>query len=224
MSVSMSIIGLLVYLHILLMVFWLGTDLGVFFAGLRFMDPTRSITERRAVLDLGMVIDRFPRVCYIMMFPVGLQLTYSLGIMPSLSAGTIALAWAIGSVWLLIAFLGMSQHDRPVARVWHRIEQIFRLTAILVFSSVAIGIWVNRIVAPGWLAGKFLGYAGISFAAFLLERAFRPVATTFGEIAQDGSSAEREAILRNQMVLTYVWVLVIYAGVLVCGFLGAVKP
>lgn len=220
----MSTVGLLIYIHILLMVFWIGTDIGVFIAGLRFMDPKRSIIERSALLNLGMVIDRYPRVCYISIFPVGLQLARSLGIMPSLSARVVELGWILGAVWLAIAILGMAQHGRPSARIWHGIERMFRITAILVFSAVAVGIWQSRIAAPGWLAGKFMGYAGISIVALLLEKAFTPVAATFGEIAREGSTVERETVLRGQMIRTYIWVLAIYAGVLVCGFLGTVKP
>ena len=220
----MSTIALLVYVHLLLMVFWIGTDIGVFIAGLRFMDSRRPVAERAAVIDLGMVIDRYPRVCYVAIFPVGLQLAHSLGVMPALSARWVALGWGLGGIWLVAVIAAMTQHGRPAARRWQRVERVFQVAAILVFGGLAAAVWLGRLEAPGWLAGKFLAYAAISVAAILLERAFGPVAATFGEIATVGSTAEREAALRAQMVRSYAWVLAIYAGVLVCGFLGTVKP
>lgn len=220
----MSPVALLVYAHVLLMVFWLGTDIGVFIAGLRFMDPKRPLAERTAVINLGMVIDRYPRICYVAIFPVGLQLVYLLGIMPSLSARAVMLGWALGAVWLAVVIAGMVLHGRPTARLWQRIERAFQIGAVLTFSTLAAAIWLDHISAPGWLAGKFLGYGAISAAAILLDRAFRPVAATFGEIVSDGSTDAREAALRSQMIHSYAWVLVIYAGVLLCGFLGTVKP
>ncbi len=220
----MSTVALLVYVHLLLMVFWIGADIGVFIAGLRFMDPKRPVAERAAVIDLGMVIDRYPRVCYVAIFPVGLQLAHALGVMPALSTPLVALGWALGAVWLVVVIAAMTQHGRPTARRWQRLERVFQIAAILVFGALAAAAWLGLLEAPGWLAGKFLGYAVISVAAILLERAFGPVAATFGEIVSAGSTAAREAALRAQMVRSYAWVLVIYAGVLVCGFLGTVKP
>ncbi len=220
----MSTIALLVYVHVLLMVFWIGTDIGVFIAGLRFMDPKRPIAERAAVIDLGMVIDRYPRVCYVAIFPVGLQLAHSLGVMPALTARWVALGWVLGALWLLTVIAAMLKHGTAAALRWQRLERGFRIAAILVFGALAVAVWLGRLQAPGWLAGKFLGYAAISVAAMLLERAFGPVAATFGEIASAGSTAARETALRAQMIRSYAWVLAIYAGVLVCGFLGTVKP
>ncbi len=214
----------LAYLHILLMVFWIGTDIGVFIAGLRFMDSKRSLAERAAVIDLGMVIDRFPRICFVAILPVGLQLCYSLRLMPALSARLLTLAWITCAVWLTTVVAVMVMHGKPMARRCQRIERGFHVLAVLVFTSLAAAVWFERIEAPAWLAGKFLAYAGICLSAILLERAFGPVVAIFASISTNGSTAEREAALRAHMVRTYVWVLAIYAGVLICGYLGTVKP
>ena len=220
----MPSIPTLLYLHILLMVFWIGADIGVFIAGLRFMDPRRSLAERTAVIELGMVIDRYPRICFVAILPVGLQLVYSLGLMPALSLRLLELAWALSAVWTTAVVASMMLHGRPAARRWQRIELAFQAAAVLVFASLAAAAWLGRVAAPGWLAGKFLGYAAICLSAILLERAFGPVATTFAALVAEGSTPERESRLRRHMIATYVWVLAIYAAVLICGFLGTVKP
>ena len=220
----MSLMSLLVYLHILLMVFWIGTDIGVFIAGRRFMDANRPLAERAAVLDLGMVIDRFPRICYVAIVPVGLQLVYLMGLMPVLSPRFVAIAWIVSAAWMAVVIMVMVQHGKPGARVWQRLERAFQVLALVVFAGLAVAVLFGRLEAPSWLAGKFLGYAGICLAAILLERAFGPVAGTFSAIARDGSTPDLESKLRGQMGWTYVWVIAIYAGVLVCGFLGTVKP
>lgn len=206
------------------MVFWIGADIGVFIAGLRFMDPRRSLAERSAVIELGMVIDRYPRICFVAILPVGLQLVYSLGLMPALSLRLLELAWVLSAVWTTAVIASMALHGRPAARRWQRLELAFQAAAVLVFASLAAAAWLGRVAAPGWLAGKFLGYAVICLAAILLERAFGPVATTFAALVAEGSTPERESRLRSHMIATYVWVLAIYAAVLICGFLGTAKP
>ena len=214
----------LVYLHVLLMVFWLGTDLGVFIAGLRFMDPRRSLEERAAVINLGMVIDRYPRICFVAILPVGLQIAYLQGLVPALSAELLILAWALSAVWMIAVIATLSLHAKPAARPWRILERWFRIVGFLGFTGLGIAGWTQHLSVPGWLAGKLIGFGAICLCALLLERAFAPVAVTFATILTQGSAPERESALRGHMIWTYVWVLGIYAAVLLCGFLGTVKP
>jgi hypothetical protein len=214
----------LVYLHILLMVFWIGADIGVFIAGLRFMDPKRSLEERTAVINLGMVIDRYPRICFVAMLPVGLQIGYSLGLMPFLSPRLLVLAWILGAAWMATVIAAMVLHGKPGARRWQALDRIFRIAGFVVLTAIGVAGWTHRISLPAWLAGKVVGYGAICLFAILLERAFGPVGAAFASIVAEGSAPEREATLRHHMIWTYIWVVAIYAAVLTCGFLGTVKP
>jgi hypothetical protein len=214
----------LVYLHVLLMVFWLGTDIGVFIAGLRFMDPKRPLEERAAVIQLGMVIDRYPRICFVAILPVGVQIAYLRGLVPALSVELLILIWALSAVWMTAVVVGMRLHGSPAARPWQLLERWFRIVGFLGFTGLGIAGWTRDLIVPGWLAGKLVGFGAICLCALLLERAFAPVAAIFAAILTQGSTPERESALRMHMIWTYVWVLGIYAAVLVCGFLGTVKP
>lgn len=220
----MHVVSTLVYLHVLLMVFWLGTDIGVFIAGLHFMDPRRSLEERAAVIQLGMVIDRYPRICFVAILPVGLQIAYLRGLVPALSVEALVLTWALSAVWMTAVVASMRLHGKPAARPWQILQRWFRIVGFLVFTGLGIAGWTGDLIVPGWLAGKLIGFGAICLCALLLERAFAPVAVTFASILAQGSTPERESALRTHMIWTYVWVLGIYAAVLVCGFLGTVKP
>jgi hypothetical protein len=220
----MPVTSTLVYVHVLLMVFWLGTDIGVFIAGLRFMDSKRSLEERTAVINLGMVIDRYPRICFVAILPVGLQIAYLRGLVPALSAEILILAWALSAVWMVAVIAAMRLHGKPGARPSQILERWFRIAGFLGFTGLGIAGWTHNLILPGWLAGKFVGFGAICLCALLLERAFAPVASTFASVLSQGSTPERESVLRGHMMWTYVWVLGIYAAVLVCGFLGTVKP
>jgi len=220
----MRMVSTLVYLHILLMVFWLGTDIGVFIAGLRFMDSKRSLEERAAVINLGMVIDRYPRICFVAILPVGMQIVYSLGLVPALSLEIGLLVWAFSAVWMTAVVATLVLHGKPGAGPWRAVERWFRILGFVIPTGLGIAGAMQHPMMPGWLAGKLIGYGAICLFALLLERAFAPVPVTFASIRTEGSAPARESALRRQMVRTYVWVLAIYAAVLVCGFLGTVKP
>jgi hypothetical protein len=211
----MSGVASLVYVHILLMVFWLGTDIGVFVAGLRFMDARRPLAERAAVINLGMVIDRYPRICFVLMLPVGLQIAFLLRLLP-ISAAYLGLVWAVSAVWLCCVIAGMILAGTARVHAWQRVEK-----GILLGAAIA---WAGTILLPGWLAAKLALYGAMCLFALLLDRSFGPVFIAFGAISTDGSTPEREAALRRPMIRTYVWVLAIYAAVLVSGFLGTVRP
>ena len=156
----MQMTSTLVYLHVLLMVFWLGTDIGVFIAGLRFMDPKRSLEERAAVINLGMVIDRYPRICFVAILPVGLQIAYLRGIVPALSAQVLILAWALAVVWMTAVIVTMRLHGKAAARPWQALERWFRIVGFLGFTGLGIAGWTQNLILPGWLAGKLVGYRG----------------------------------------------------------------
>lgn len=216
-------ISLLVYAHILLMVFWLGTDIGVFIAGLRFMDPKRTLAERAAVISLGMVIDRFPRICFVAILPVGLQIAYGLGFLP-LSARIMVGVWIFSAAWLGSVIAGMVLMGTPGGQRWTRVQHAFLAVSAVLLPSAAIASWTDRISMPGWLSAKFAAYGAMCVFALLLDRSFAPVFVAFGAISSQGSTPEREAALRAPMLRTYVWVLAIYAAVLVSGFLGTARP
>jgi hypothetical protein len=219
----MSSVAILVYIHILLMVFWLGTDIGVFVAGLRFMDPKRTMAERAAVINLGMVIDRYPRICFVAIVPVGLQIAFTLGLVP-LSAGSMTLVWISSAVWLCSVIAGMILAGTPRARPWLWVQKGFLAVSAAGFMSAGVAGWTGSISMPGWLSAKFAAYGAMCVFALLLDRSFGPVFAAFGALSAAGSTPEREAALRGPMIRTYVWVLAIYAAVLVSGFYGTVKP
>jgi hypothetical protein len=219
----MAWLPVLAYVHILLMVFWIGTDVGVFLAGLRFMNPTLSLEHRTAVINLGMVIDRIPRVCFVATLPVGLQLQATAGVL-ALNPALLTGAWVLSALWMAAVIAGMRLAGTPRARPWHRIERFFQIACLIGLTLAGIGGLSERLAIPGWLSGKLIAYGAICGFVILLERAFASVIGSFAAITTNGSTPEREASLREGMSWTYVWVLAIYLAVLVSGYLGTVKP
>ena len=75
------IYSLMVLVHILLLVFWVGTDVGVFLAAKVSERTDLSIETRSTVLSVGMVLDRLPRSALVLIIPSGLFLASYSGLM-----------------------------------------------------------------------------------------------------------------------------------------------
>ena len=67
----MNAYAALVTLHVLLLVFWLGTDMGVFFGSFRLRDPRLSVDARLAIARLTSLLDMGPRTGVILSVPTG---------------------------------------------------------------------------------------------------------------------------------------------------------
>src|SRR6266700_3299348 len=98
-----TVYNLLLFAHVLLFVYWLGSDIGVFY-GVRFvLNPNLSLETRRTVMALVHWIDAFPRICLVLMIPVGISLALQLELLTvPVGARTplLAAVWAIGLAWL----------------------------------------------------------------------------------------------------------------------------
>src|SRR5277367_2893867 len=90
---------ILVYVHILLFVYWLGGDLGVFAAAGYVADRKLSLEERFRFLHLLMVCDMGPRTALILMPLFGFEMARILGLIP-ISPAVTGVIWLFGLAWL----------------------------------------------------------------------------------------------------------------------------
>ena len=62
------------YLHILMFVFWVGTDMGVFLSCKKSTDPKLSIDARFLLLHMALRIELLPRTMWKAALPFGVTL------------------------------------------------------------------------------------------------------------------------------------------------------
>lgn len=216
--------GILIFVHILLLVFWLGTDIGVFVLGKFAQNPAYQVEQRLLLLKVGLILDMFPRVCMVLMIPTGYQMAVNLGAIDPgqyVSEGV----WGFSIIWLAVVLTGMARQDQPVGVTAKRIEKmiLYILLVLLVWAGLASLINGAPIATP-WLAAKIMMYAMIIISVLLLEKVFFPAVAGFARLEQEGSSPELEQQIRGGMDKTYVWVLAIYAMVVVSAYFGVLKP
>ncbi|MEV6300024.1 hypothetical protein AB0M02_11540 [Actinoplanes sp. NPDC051861] len=221
------------YLHIVLMVFWLGGDLGVFYSSRYVIDPALAPAARLTALKIMSGLDLGPKICLILFLPSGLTLI-SLDAHGGSVFGIDLLPWwlllpvwlgAFGWLWLMY-----TDHHEPgrhplVRRAdWTiRIAVVAGMAATGVYTLVAaepFGVDTN----PKWLGGKVLLYALAIAAGLGIRRTLRPFGAAFATVMAGGADGETERVLKSSVngCLPYVWA--IWTSVLLAGLLGVAKP
>ena len=216
--------AVLLFVHILSLVFWLGTDIGVFVLGKFAQNPVYAVNQRLLLLKVALILDMFPRVFMVLALPTGFQLATLLGAVPN-DQGLILLVWAFSAVWLAVVLTGLLQNDRPIGRAAKKAERLIHVVLLVVLSWASISSLLGTgPIALTWVAVKLQIYALLFVVVPLLEKAFLPAVTGFMRLETHGSSPELEHQIGSGMDRTYVWVLTIYFLVLSASFVGVAKP
>ncbi len=214
--------SLLIFFHILLLVFWLGTDLGVFLGAKVTERTDLSVETRVTVLKLAMVLDRMPRTALTLILPSGLTLASQLGLV-ELSSVVLTAVWAAGLLWALILWVGFLNPETPLEQRVMLFNFGANALLALFVSGVAIGMLLGD-STPTWLALKVLSVGLIFVAGVVLDILFKPAVEAFLGIVTEGATDERNAAYSKAIGPVYWAVLAIYALVLAAAWLGIDKP
>ena len=129
--------GIWVFVHVMLLVYWLGADLGVLLLAQAAKRADLSFGERAFALKMAITIDLTPRLCFALMLPVGLHVTASGGFAP-IPASLLAAAWAIALGWILLLFAIGRNEGKPAAEAYGRINLGLQAVLMLVVGAVAL--------------------------------------------------------------------------------------
>ena len=210
-----------VYFHLLLFVFWLGTDLGVFLAAKISERGELSVETRSTVLGLGMVLDRLPRSALALIIPSGVELACLSGQL-EVSFTVRLTIWAIALVWLAILWSGFLN---PQTKTEERAMLFnFAMNAILALLVSGVGVYLLYLgEAAAWLAIKITIVGLVFVCGVLLDAMFKPAVEAFVEITTTGATEELNARYSKAIGPVYIIVLAIYAFVLIAAWLGVSK-
>lgn len=213
------------FLHVLLLVFWLGTDVGVLLGGLVSKNSALSNETRATVLGVGMKLDMFPRTAMTLMLPTGMQLGLALGILRISTAAQIAV-WVFALVWLAITWVRYLNESNPTGVLCAKLSIFIDAIVLVACLWIALASFGSDegIVRTDWLATKVLLFGVIAAVVIALEFLFLPGVLAFQQIMTDGSTESREATFSKSMNVTIISVLVIYVLVLLSAWVGISKP
>jgi hypothetical protein len=212
------------YAHILLFVYWLGADLGVFHAARYVSRSDLPLQERLRFLELLLKIDMAPRTALVSIIPVGFTLAAQAGLAP-FAAGWLPAIWLASIAWLgLTWFLHLNpRHARAAALV--RFDQFVRIGVVVAFVTTGtLTLAGHGPLLTGWLGAKFVLFGGVIVAGLLLRLTIREWVRGFAELrTPDGVDAGNARVLAAA-ARARIYAYVLWALVAAIAFLGVVKP
>ncbi len=210
-----------IFVHIILFVFWLGADLGVFLLTKKATDPSLDIGQRDICMEMANIIDLTPRLAFTLMFPVGLMLvpTYGITVPPVILATVwgIALIWFAMTVWLMKAKDPKVQAMLGTGFRWWQWVLTVGLGGLGLYALIT-----DQIFPPDWLALKVLLFGVIALLANSLMWFYGPAVPAYQAIRTEGSTPERESQFKGAVDRTLIAVGTLYFTLAVMAFLGTV--
>ncbi|MEM9289462.1 MAG: hypothetical protein AAGA36_14090 [Pseudomonadota bacterium] len=215
----LSAISWLTLAHVVLFVFWLGADLGVYYTAKYVARPDLEKPERLRFLELLMKLDMFPRSSLILMLPVGFSLAGASG-WANLPTWGLALIWAIALGWFVLMWtvhkqpqnLGLKKLDLAVR--WAVIAGLVGLAAV----SFVTGDWTGQV----WLALKLVLFAVVIALGLLLRGSVALWVQGFGKLDTEPDAGNALVAKGHKSATKFAHTL--WLCLILMAFLGIAKP
>lgn len=101
------------YLHVIMFVYWLGADLGVFTLALAIRNPNYTVEQRLLLMRMSLLIDMTPRAAMALVAPIGLVLAESLGLL-SVPNWLNAIIWVVAIGWIVAEIVAFRHMGTPL--------------------------------------------------------------------------------------------------------------
>ena len=209
------------FAHLLLFVFWLGADVGVWLSMWFVRDARLPYATRVTIVRLAFYIDLAPRFSFALMLPVGLELAMGAGLLPDRTAVRGG-GWALGLAWCALHLTTLLRKGSPLAAGLRRANVAFE--AVMGVGLVGAGLLaLGAAQWPAWFATKLLLFGAIFLVVLGIDTRFQPFTMLLAS-GPAGPTPEREAQIRRATDQTLAWALLLYALILAIAWLGKLKP
>lgn len=211
------VIGLATLLHILIFVYWLGGDLGVFYSSTILTDTKTSPQGRVIAAKVLAQVDMAPRTAMILTLPTGLTLASVAGYL-SLPLAILIGAWGLGVAWLALAWTIHLRH-LPPSSLWRKADLGIRWVLILMLLGFAASG-----LLPLFISLKLAILAVTVVMGLLIRRALAPFGAAFGTMIATGPTPQTDHIIAKCLNQSRPAVVCIWVLLLIAAFVGIAKP
>ena len=211
------------FLHLLLFVYWLGGDAGVFYSSKFVINEKLSRDARMTAAKIFADLDMIPRYCMALMLTIGGILAELIGIThPTWEMAAIVL---LGPVWVAMVHLVHARQGTEAGATLAKVDIWFRWIVIgSIIASVVHSHATGRLAGLEWFSAKLLLFAFLVFCGLMIRRNLPPFVQGFRTMATTGPTPESDRLMRDALAKCQPYVLAIWAGILVSALLGILKP
>jgi hypothetical protein len=211
------------YAHLLLFVFWLGADLGVYLCSRAVVAPGLAPDQRLRTAGLMAAIDLAPRISASLMLTVGGILTEYVGLgHPAWQMAGIVL---LGPAWLTLVLVGYLRDGTALGDTVARLDLAFRgVLVVAVPLSVAWSWTTGRLEPAPYVAGKLLIFAALMALGLALRWRLRPFTQGLRDLAAGRAGPGTGAAMAASHAATRPLVLAIWLGLMAAALLGIAQP
>jgi hypothetical protein len=211
------LLALFTLLHILVFVYWLGGDLGVFYSSTILTDTKANPQGRIAAAKVLAQVDMAPRTAMILTLPTGLSVAAVKGWvqMPALA---LVAVWLFALVWLALAWIVHIKH-LPAGSAIRKLDLAIRwamIGGLCAYASLG-GV-------PLFMAIKLVIVAITIGLGLWIRKALSPFGPAFMDMVTSGPTSETDAIIARSLNQSRPAVISIWILLLAAAFLGLDQP
>jgi hypothetical protein len=215
--------SLVLFMHQLLFVYWLGPDIGISIWSRKAANPDAGVEQRITAGKMMTTIDIVPRICLSLMLTVGGILSEYVGVTHPLwqMIGIVLL----GPVWLTLTLMIYLRQGTEFGTTLERLDGWLRwILVISIVGSTGFSWLTGRLADTPWLAGKLLLLAVIILLGLIMRARFRGFYAGLARLESEGVSDEINA----QMVASHKrgrpFGHAIWLAMLAAALLGVAQP
>jgi hypothetical protein len=222
--VDIEPLRLMAFLHVLLFVYWLGADLGVFLCSARLTRDDLSLDERLRTREIGVALDMAPRTALPLMIPVGFTLAVPYG--GPIAGGWLAALWLFTLAWVALVWTVHHRKNEPIGARLQRIDLGIRYVLMVAMAAFGAACLVTGApIADKWLATKITLFGVIILNGVWLRRIGGRWQAAFDKVRAGGEARlAGERMIKANRAVARVAALLIWFLVAAMAFLGVVKP
>lgn len=217
LEIKMVFSGML-FIHLMLFVYWLGGDLGTFYASFHATRSNVPLAGRATAFRIMMGLDLVPRICMPLMFPVGLSLAAGEGWL-TVSGESAVAVWLLGLAWMGVAVGAHLVHQGGWARLVRRIDFWLRVGFMVTaaISGIAVVLMESGLT---WLGCKMMIFASTVFCGLMVRRSMTPVLAAIQRTMGGTAETADVVAIAAAMKICRHWVLIIWALLLLAAAFG----
>lgn len=212
----------LTLLHLFVFVYWLGGDLGAFYASSILSDPDAAPAARLAAAKVVANVDMAPRTALILAFPTGATLAVAKGWW-TLSPALHGAIWIGGLLWLALAWRLHLGHAPPGSGL-RTLDLGIRWLALAALAGAGGAALAGALELPLFLAVKLLILAAAIGAGLAVRGALKRFGPAIGRLAAGDADPDTNAAIAGSLARVRPAVLLIWLLLVAAAFLGIWTP